>query len=168
MALAVRNAARRDEEQNRLAHQYFTMARALIGSAAARGSPPDEYDPLPLMRLHIEILSELESMAARAQVLGSRWRELAEEWSISLSGPFDTNDVPGRLRAQDRFTQCVDSDARSRLDQAQMLLKARAAGKQDEDVRLDPPAPVHYHRDLKLTARAMECSRLAMRVLRGK
>ena len=166
-AAAIQNAASRDEAQIGLAREYFAMARVLMGAAAARGAPPDGYDPVPLMHLHVELHDALLAMGIRARVLGERWRELADQWEISMTGPYDTTDVAGRLRLMDRLTQCIDADVKSRLDHAKLLTKAKAAGTPEEAIRLDPPPTIQYHRDLKLTARAMECSRLTMRVLRG-
>ena len=167
LKIALNNAALRDEEQGLLARSYHRLFEVLLRGAPAKGSNGEDYDALPFYRLHLELADELHKLAVRAQALDARWLQIADAREILLSGPLDDPDAAGRLRLHERFARCVDADARSRLDYIAAYKRARAKGRTDADIRLDPAPPLQFSRDIKMMARAMTCGRLAMRVLRG-
>lgn len=166
LAKRIANAAVRDEEQDLLARQYYAVLEVLLRNAPSRGGSAESYDPLPLFRLHAELEPQFQVMREKAQLLDARWIEVAEELGIALNGPLDEAGTAGRLRVRERLCRCVDSDAHARLDHAASYRSQLRKGRSEAEIAQDSPG-MQFVRDVRLMSRAMECGRLALRVLRG-
>ncbi len=168
MARAMRNAALRDEAHADLLHGYFALVETLYRVMPARGSAPDNYDPVPLMRFHGEISSDLDTQRLRAEVLAERWSELAAEQGVDLNGSVDEPSVAGRLRLLTKFSRCARDDLDARWQHGQRWVVAKADRRSDAELRADPPAPQQFASDMLLLRKTLDCSRYLARVMRSR
>jgi hypothetical protein len=166
LAEAVQNAAVRDQETERLARGYFVLVEALYRMSSARSATDGEtYDPLPLSRLHADLVNELNDLARRAAVLQARYLEIATQQSIDLAGDDEAPGRAGRVRFYFRMTTCVRRDTEDRASDGERHLKSVASGVGD-DPPASPAQTVKRHaNDLKRLAHTLECSRLVSRSL---
>ncbi len=163
----LRNASLRDEAQLRLARDFHRIIEVLLRSSPGKSGSADDYDSVPVYRLHDEMAGEWQALAVRAAALDARWVELAESLGVSLTGGTEDKDRGSRLRLHHRFARCVDSDARARADHAATWNRLRSEGKSAADIAADPPPPVQFARDVQMMSRAMLCARLALQVIRS-
>ena len=168
MAQQLRNAALRDQEHERLGRQYFGLVELLSRVGAGKGESADNYDPLPLYRLHHELRQEMSHMRTRAQALAARWHEIAVQLGIPLLGDTEAPGREGRLRLVARYAECVIADLDHRLAHGVRFQLAKKSGVSDDDLRQDPPPGMQYVQDIRMMAQTLECVRLSSRVLRGR
>jgi len=164
---SLRNAALRDDAQLRLARDYHRVVELLLRASPGKGGSAEAYDSVPVYRLHDEMAVEWHALSVRAAALEARWVALAEGFGVDLSGGFEATDRDSRLRLHQRFARCVDSDARARTEHASTWNKLRAEGKSAAEVAASPPPAVQYARDVQMMARAMQCARFALQVIRA-
>lgn len=167
---AVRNDAIRDQETIRLVHSYFSLADALYRVSSARqdgGRAVDEYDPIPLWRLHAQLVGELARLARRAAILQSRYMDMAQEQGIGLTGSIEGRDYASRMRYFYQLCTCVRRDVEDRTAHGMAYLRALQVGATDDDLRHKTPIAQRRAADMQMMGRTVECTRLAARALRG-
>lgn len=151
----------------RLARDYHRIVELLLRATPGKGGSAEAYDSVPVYRLHDELVDEWRVLSLRAAALDQRWARLAESLGIALAGGFEDKDRASRLRLQQRFAQCVDADALARLDHAATWNRLRSAGQDAAQIAADPPPAIQFARDVQMMARAMQCGRLALQVIRS-
>jgi hypothetical protein len=134
-------------------------------SSARSATDGDTYDPLPLSRLHADLVNELSDLARRAAVLQTRYLEIATQQSIDLAGDDEAPGRAGRVRFYLRMTTCVRRDTEDRASDGERHLKSVASGIGGEPPASPAAAVKRHANDLKRLAHTLECSRLVARAL---
>lgn len=169
---ALRNAGRRDEETERLTRHYLSLLSTMAQVAAARAAhqSAENYDPVPVMRLHAQVAPELGSMVARASLLAGHWAAVAQQLGLPLppaAGSSGT-DREGRLRLLVATCACIRDDASDRMAQGAVWQAAHDAGLDDAAIRKREGTPQRYLADMEQLARTVDCSQRALEVLRRR
>ncbi len=169
-AASLANAARRDEETERLTRNYLAMLSTLAQVSALRAAnqTAENYDPIPILRLHAQMAPELGTLAARAGLLQLHWSELAGRLGLPLPPAAGSagKDREGRIRLLVATCGCIRQDASARFSQGSVWLQARDAGLDDAAIRKREGTPMRYMADMEQLARTVDCSQRALEVLR--
>lgn len=169
---ALRNAARRDEETERLTRHYLSLLSTMAQVAAARAAhqTAEHYDPVPVMRLHAQMAPELGSMVARATLLAGHWAALASQLGLPLppAAGSDGADREGRLRLLVATCGCIRDDAGERMAHGAIWQAAHDAGLDDAVIRKKEGTPQRYLADMEQLSRTVDCSQRALEVLRRR
>lgn len=167
---ALRNAARRDEETERVTRHYLSMLSTMAQIAAARAASQtaESYDPVPVMRLHAQIAPELGMLAARASLLQRHWAALAGQLGLALPPVVGSSgtDREGRVRLLVATCGCIRQDATERMAHGATWQTAHDAGIDDAVIRRREGTPQRYLADMEQLARTVDCSQRALEVLR--
>jgi len=170
MPEAVKNAAVRDQETEYLVRSYFAVAETLYRVASSKrpgsASDVDAYDPIPLLRLHAQIVGELARLARRAAMLQMRYLEVAQEDGIGLTGDVEAPGRVGRVRFFFQLCSCIRRDAEDRTSHGMGYLRALQTGATDDDLRRQVPLAQKFLADMQLFGRTVECSRQASHAYR--
>lgn len=163
---SLQNAAVRDEEHHRLVQGYFALVETLYRVSMARSNSAEAYDPLPMMRFHGELATELSGQLVRAQGLTSAWTAAAEAAKVPLAGSLDEPGVPGRVRLFVQLSSCAADDLEARIAHGQRWVDAQRNHTSDAQLRTAPPPAQQFAQDMLLLKRTLDCSKLVARVLR--
>ncbi len=165
----LRNAAVRDEATERLLRSYFALVEIIYRVTAIRhpsmAQGADDYDPLPLMRLHSQLSNELAHMEKHAVGLSLVWEAVALQLHVEMTDDLNANSLAGRLRVLLRATSCVRDDARERRSHAQVFEKALNGQADEQAMReaLDPQK--RFAADMQMLGRTVECAKMVGRGL---
>ena len=188
LAEEMRNAALRDQHYEQLLRGYFGVVEALYREFGAQRGAEGSYDPLPLLRVHLELGPAMRGMRSRAAALDVRLSEMAAQMGVAIKPASDepedaVRDLPMGLgakapaRNQSRaarvgrmiaFARCVGDDLKARLEHSDRMGQLRKAGKSDDELRNDPPAPVQMARDMGLMVRTLQCSKQASQLMQDR
>lgn len=165
----LKNAAVRDEATEQLLRSYFGLVEIIYRVTAIRhpamAPGADDYDPLPLMRLHGQLSSELARMERHAAALVLVWEAIALQLHVELAEDLNESSLAGRLRVLVRATACVRDDVRERRSHAQVYEKALNGQADEQAMReaLDPQK--RFAADMQMLGRTVECAKMVGRGL---
>ncbi len=190
LAQEMRNAALRDQHYEQLLRGYFGLVEALYREFGAQRGAEGGYDPLPLLRLHLDLGPAMRGMASRAAALEAELAELARQVGVALQPAAEAKELqepdgdgpiglgaPSQVRSQTRaarmgriiaFSRCVESDMRARLTHTERMEELRKSGKTDEQLRREPPSPVQMARDMAMMMRTLQCSKQASQLMQDR
>ena len=152
------------------------MVEALYREFSARRGSEEDYDPIPLLRVHSSLAPELQGLRRRAEALYDRYSAIAKQQGLALEGdqPQESGAPAARLTRADKlrrlaaFTFCAGRDLKARLEHGQALTAALAQGQTEDQLRKTPPPGEQLSRDMGLMMRTLDCSKHAGRLMRER
>lgn len=188
LAEEMRNAALRDQHYEQLLRGYFGLVEALYREFGAQRGAEGSYDPLPLLRVHLELEPAMRGMVSRAAALETRLSEMAAQMGVAVKPADEASvdsegDLPlglgakaparnqsraARLGRMIAFGRCTGDDLKARLEHSERMGQLRKAGKTDGELRSDPPPSVQMARDMGLMMRTLQCSKQASQLMQDR